>query len=364
MFEPEFDMAMNPMVLLAVAAGCGLTAMVGVQQVMSQRGDATDENKVKVLVAREEVQAGTPLSDSTVAFKLVERDGLPEGVITDKTEYEERASRSKLYPGQYVLKPQLGEKGEFGASMEIPKGMRVVTVAVNATMTHSGLLSPGDRVDVQVVYKQNSQRGMGTISKTKTVLQNIQVWATDKIRVGHEAQKEDLAQSKNVSLLAYPGQAALLKLAESRGDLTLLLRGRTDTASTDTGDLDEAALDKRTAELFNDAATEVAHENQTDSGEPKIAPPTAPTFIEYLNSGQAAPETATTTTQPQPTWKVEIFNGQDRQVTEFEITDGKSGKDRKSQPVIRSPQNGPTAGSPTVLPGQSASRHTVSRIPL
>ncbi|QDV29708.1 hypothetical protein Spb1_16220 [Planctopirus ephydatiae] len=319
-------MKMKPMILMLVAVACGLIAMMGVQQTLGSRSGDASGPKIKVLVARKEVQAGTPLDETCVGFKLVSKSEAPDDVISSKEEYDKRAPRVKLYEGQYVLKKQLGNKGEYGASMEIPPGMRVVTVPVTATMTHSGLLSPGDRVDVQVTYSYTRPK-YGKTFKTRTVLQYIEVWATDSVRMGTEAAKEDSSQSKNVSLLVYPGQGALLQLAQEKGTLHLLLRGRNDKAPAEqTGDLDENALDRKLAELFDEPEDQepVATPQSVASSLPASPSPAPampqPSFADFLNS--SSDETAPVVEPPpppKPTWKIEIFNGDKKQVAEFEL---------------------------------------------
>lgn len=315
-------MKMKPMILMLVAVACGLVAMVGVQQVLGNRSGDTSGPKVKVLVARKEVQAGTPLDESCVGFREVSKSEVPEDVISTKEDFQQRAPRVKLFQGQYVLKKQLGEKGEYGASMEIPPGMRVVTVPVTATMTHSGLMSPGDRVDVQVTYSYSRPK-VGRIHRTRTVLQYIQVWATDSVRMGTEAAKDDSSQSKNVSLLVYPGQGALLQLAKQKGELHLLLRGRNDKAPSDqTGDFDEDALDRKMADLFDDIDTEpvaatspqAVAQSLPDSPAPKVE---KPSFSEFLNAMDTQLPPAPPA--PKPVWKVEIYTGDKKEVAEFEI---------------------------------------------
>ena len=54
--------------LLAVAAICGLVAMMGVQQVLSNQGGVKTESG-QVLVAKAEIQPGQPLDDTNVEFK-------------------------------------------------------------------------------------------------------------------------------------------------------------------------------------------------------------------------------------------------------------------------------------------------------
>ena len=52
-------MKTKSMVLLAMALGCGLVAMLGVQQILS--GEQKVKDTVPVLVAKQEIGAGTKL---------------------------------------------------------------------------------------------------------------------------------------------------------------------------------------------------------------------------------------------------------------------------------------------------------------
>ena len=59
----------------------------------------------------------------------------------------------------------------------------------------------------------------GPVTKTKTVLEDIQIFATDKLRASLNTDQADV-DAKNISLLVSPEQANLLKLAETKGDLS------------------------------------------------------------------------------------------------------------------------------------------------
>src|SRR5262249_47988389 len=144
-----------------------------------------------------------------------------------------------------ICQPQLGEKGVYGATINIPEGMRVITIPVNATTTHSGMLKPGDRVDVLATF-QLQRAGFGSVTRTKTILEYIEVFATDSTRTGVEEPSGKAAPKdgvKNVSLLVNLKQATVLKLAESKGSLTLALRSKTDVVRSETTDIDENNLE-------------------------------------------------------------------------------------------------------------------------
>ena len=83
-------MKMKSLVLLAMAIGCGLVAMLGVQQVLS--GDKKPPAETgKVLVAITNIMPGQPLDDSNVAFKAWDKNDIPQGAVTTHEEYQERS---------------------------------------------------------------------------------------------------------------------------------------------------------------------------------------------------------------------------------------------------------------------------------
>lgn len=300
-------MKMKSVMLLVVAVGCGLVALLGVQQVLSgDRGDQIE--RVRVLVARAEIDPGIPLDKDNVVFREVAKESVPDNAVTKLEEYEERALTSRAFANQVICVPQLGEKGVFGATIDIPSGMRVVTIPVNATGAHSGLMKPGDRVDVLATFQLN-RAGMGSITRTKTILEYIEVWATDSTRVGvEEAAKQTAAKDgvKNVSLLVNLKQAAFLKLAESKGTIHLALRSKTDTLRSETTDIDENGLESLESIFDNqDGHNRPKSAHKDDANEDK------PNFADFLAKPvESAPPVST-----KPTWKVVIYSG-DKKIEE------------------------------------------------
>ncbi len=104
------------LMLLMVAAGCGLVAMIGVQQIMSTGETAP---KTRILVARTEIDAGTQLDKTNVGFKEWPAEALPEGAIQTEEEFLERALKHRVGPGQPILLTELGNKGEYGMQIQV-----------------------------------------------------------------------------------------------------------------------------------------------------------------------------------------------------------------------------------------------------
>lgn len=297
-------MKMKSLMLLAVAVGCGLVALLGVQQVLSSdRG----VEKVRVLVARMEIEPGIPLGKENVELREIPKEGIPDGAVTKLEEYEDRALTTRVYPNQVISLQQLGEKGVFGATIDIPDGMRVATIPVNSTTTHSGMLKPGDRVDVLATF-QLTRPGVGQITRTKTILEYVEIFATDSVRSGiEESSSKGVAKDgvKNVSLLVNVKQGTVLKLAEKMGTLHLMMRNKNDTVRSETSDIDQNNLENLEA-LFDGRDRETAQKDQ-----PKAEPETTkPNFGDFLNSTPAEEAPVA----ERPTWEVTIYTGEKKVV--------------------------------------------------
>lgn len=324
-------MKTKSMVLLAMALGCGLVAMLGVQQILS--GEQKVKDTVPVLVAKQEIGAGVKLDPAQVAFEEWPRENVPVGAVTELAQYEERALKVRSYPGDVILLAKLGEKGEYGASTTIPKGMRVATVSVNMTSVNSGMIRPGDRVDVLCTYTYK-RPGTAEASRTKTVLEYIEVFAIDRNREGEGNDSNKGAKAENLSVLVTPEQAHILMLAASKGKLQMSLRN-----SEDRGEAQVAAVDDK---IFDELATSMGLEKE--DLKPKAAEPAKknpePEFKQFLQATGAAPARAEPTEE---VWAIEIYEGDKKRVETIKRPLPKRGESEPniSQPAVPQPTEKP-----------------------
>ncbi|QDU82243.1 hypothetical protein Pla110_39980 [Polystyrenella longa] len=325
-------MKSKSMMLWLVALTCGLVAMLGVRQVMDREPAEAAQTIAygPVLVAIEDIGPGTMLSETNSAFKELPLEAIPIGAVTKSEEFQERAILTRAVPGEPIMLAKLGARGVSGAATEIPNGMRVVTVKVNQTTSHSGLMLPGDRVDVLVTFQSRETSGGRSEMrrKTMTVLEFIKVFATDSMR--DRAADSSEVQAKNVSLLVTPEQVNYLKLAESKGDLTLALRSPTDDTEAHVAMIDES--------IFDDGKSSfgVADENPTDyqnnlEGVQIDEDNNDTNDIRKFLANEAKPENPpadTVALEPEPErpkWQMTIFSGQESEQVDFEYTeDGKA----------------------------------------
>ncbi|MDB5715686.1 MAG: pilus assembly protein CpaB [Sphingomonadales bacterium] len=127
-------------------------------------------------------------------------------------------------------------------AIRVPVGMRAMSIDTTAEIAVAGLIRPGDRVDVQVIYPGedavNGQRGVGR-SRAETLLQMVPVLAIGELVLGDKpvanndqasVQAPAASPARTVTVLLTPEQVSTLSLAKSVGTLYLSLRNPTDQA--------------------------------------------------------------------------------------------------------------------------------------
>ncbi|UUO05480.1 Flp pilus assembly protein CpaB [Blastopirellula sp. J2-11] len=231
------------LILIVFALGCGLVASIGISQVLeskSQQATAPQMEMENIFVAIEDIDINEQLSPELIKLEPWPKDKVPEGAVTNLEEVENRRPRVRLYAGEPILERKLfGSNEDKGASKMIPKGFRVHSVRVTAESSASGLILPGDRVDV-LVYLRNS----GSINKTltRTILKNVRVFAVNEQTHRETDSEGNTITAKTVSLLVKPSQVEVLMLASQLGNLSLSLRPPDDDTIED--DTDDATIEE------------------------------------------------------------------------------------------------------------------------
>ncbi|MFV0444433.1 MAG: Flp pilus assembly protein CpaB [Planctomycetaceae bacterium] len=342
-------------ILLAVAVGSGLLAMIGVQQAMSGT-QSQPEEMVSVAVALADIGIGDQLSEENVGFKEMPKTALVgyNDPVLSVEQYDKRAAQYALRTGDIVRMSKLTEPGGGGKSLQIPPGMRVLTINVDDTASMAGLLRPGDRVDVMVTYANRDNKGRQN-TKTTTLLEYVEVFATDATtaREANAGADDGKKSTRTVGLLLAPNNVPYVKLAESKGKLALSWRRRDDDELASVGPINEELLDELRGldagsgrpgydqfaqPLYGDDPELATHQpaasndfggiGSQNAGHPTTAPAPSPAPAQggnmdsFLSAAEAAPPVAipVVPTKPaKPTWKLQIYNGNQSVEEEFEL---------------------------------------------
>jgi pilus assembly protein CpaB len=288
------------MILIIIALGCGLIASIGISQVMESRnGDAPQAVPMaKVYVATVDIPLGEILEPKMVKIEEWPEDKVPEGVVRKLEDLEGKRPLTRLYPGEPILAAKLIDANKFyGASEKIPKGYRVASVKVTVDSSASGLLNPGDRVDVLVFLKK--RRGV-TMTGTRTILRNITVFAVnDQFQRDPEEDAEGM-RAKTVSLLVKPDQVEKIMLASELGKIKLSLRRSDD-------DSDGLARGATIADLFSGSQGSVAIARATEG-----VPALSGGITDFLKGMKALGDASADTSKQ--TWVMRIHTPNDIQV--------------------------------------------------
>jgi pilus assembly protein CpaB len=183
---------------------------------------------IQVVVAGQNLPVGTTLTDKDVVMMTMPKKIAPEGTYATIKEVVGQTIRTPLSAKMPVLKDMIGP----GVGLEgiIPEGYRAVSVKVDEFSSVAGLLRPGVKVDVLGTFNFKSEKGSGTETISKVVLQNVEVRA-----VGQEFRSENMEKvsnkvtpSRSVTLLIKSEDVETLQLAASSGSIRLALRSATE----------------------------------------------------------------------------------------------------------------------------------------
>jgi Flp pilus assembly protein CpaB len=136
------------LVLAAVAAGL---VILYTGNVTKQAHD--QQQNVTVVVAKQAIQAGTPIKDLVAqgAFQersVVQRDVIPGAYTSVDDLNQSLATNSTIAAGSQVTPAMLSESNNTAIVSQIHGTMRAVQVAFNTNRVLGGTLKAGDRVDI------------------------------------------------------------------------------------------------------------------------------------------------------------------------------------------------------------------------
>lgn len=246
------------MIPLVVAGGCGLVAMLGVKQYLANKDGENEVAMVTALVAAAEIEFGSPLTELNTRLISVPAATCPKDAITDMKQVNDKALKISRSPGDMIRLSQLAE-GQ-GKTVRIPDGMKVATIPVDATTNHSGILQPGNRIDLLLTYSVKQRGGRDKIEKVAPILQYIEVFAVENQVFGAEGSGGENTKARNISLLVTDQQAMKLTLARKKGDISTMLRSNSDKGEIDLTVLSEESLFGGSEEKINETSSNVFDE--------------------------------------------------------------------------------------------------------
>jgi pilus assembly protein CpaB len=249
---------------LVLLIGLGLAGaavwMVNDQFAAQQQQAANRVDAVEVVAVKETVEYGDLIEQDDVrlvrmaleslppgAFINVPRDRLPADSLYFSVEdfFSEAGPRSvlrQMEPNEPVLAIKVSEPGEgAGLGGRLDEGMRAFAISVDVASGVSGLLRPGDRIDVYWTGIRPGSDASGTmgIEVTQLIEAGVEIVAVDQSTDNNLGGAQ---VARTITVQVDPQQVANLAQAQATGRLTLSLVGHGDTLVASAQEVDQRGL--------------------------------------------------------------------------------------------------------------------------
>ena len=238
------------LIALVVAGGTAMYArswIEGQQTVQAVAAPTPTEEIHQVLVADTDLPAGTFVKPQHLRWQRWPTDDVPEVYVLKGVRSDEEmigaVVRGRIATGEpitdgAVVKP--GERGFLAAVLE--PGMRAVSVPITPTSGNSGLIFPGDRVDLILTQSLVTNEAEGSIRRvSETVLSDIRIIAMGVDTSDDPREGEANEKAKTATLEVTPRQAEEVALLTELGKLSLSLRSLAASSSEEVAALPETA---------------------------------------------------------------------------------------------------------------------------
>ena len=210
MFARRWSLRSKAMALLAVVAGAGsFTLIRGYAAEIEALRPATGD-VVPVVVAGRDLERGSVIADDTVRLERVPSAYAPPGAFRTVEDAVGRTLGSDLAEGEAVTRTRVGGAGGPVASL-VASGLRAFVVASGLP---SGVLEPGDRVDVIATFG-------GPRPYTDTVGSGLQILSIVEQDAG--TFQAGGATGPSLVLLVSPETAEQLAHAMAFGQITVTI---------------------------------------------------------------------------------------------------------------------------------------------
>ncbi|MCP4593949.1 MAG: Flp pilus assembly protein CpaB [bacterium] len=219
---------------LALGLVVGLVALkLGVDAVQSAQGDQTSAPEINVVVATVDISPYVAVTaDALVVRKTVQTPLLPPEAFGKLEDVVGRVTSKAVPAGTPISPAVLSPEGTgIGVIGKIEEGFRAVTVKTDEVTGVAYQLQPESFVDVLVVM--DVRRGRKKETMSRVILQNVQVAAVGQVvsDAGEEG-KGGGKRAKSVTLLIAAEDVPKLHLAQTKGKITLAMRGGEDEVLT------------------------------------------------------------------------------------------------------------------------------------
>jgi len=239
------------LVMLVVALGCGVAAMVMTQRLLP--GGERKDNTVSVLVVTKEIPAGMTIDEQSVKTIDYPKEMVPPDAIKSMDDLKDRSAKYQMVSDEIIREVKLAPKGTHALSAIVAPGFRAVAVGIQTSSAVAGFVKPNSHVDIYMTVPARDR----SPTFSKVVLKNIKVLAVNTEMMAASDAENRGKVVETVTFELTPEQTQLITLAQRIGTLSLALRGAgDDPADENVKVITESDLLGSNAEKFAKTAEE------------------------------------------------------------------------------------------------------------
>lgn len=203
------------------------------------------QQRISIVYANINIQERTIINETMITLKEILLKDKPADAITTQNMIIGKINKNDIPSGVPILSSDLFETEKLSST--IPKSRRGITIEVNDHSSVSGLIKPGDFVDVVGTFSKNVE-GIASDAKvfSKIIIQNSEVLAIGKTyytEIPPPGEKAKPQEPFTLATLAVsPNEVEKLVLAENKGKLSLALRSSKEFRDVRTPGMSQARL--------------------------------------------------------------------------------------------------------------------------
>lgn len=224
---PNLKSVPRTWLVMGAALLIGLLAALAARHFLSAQIEAIQKRdkgrQVEQVVAKVALSKGSVISSDTVAVRLVPEDYAHETALTP-ADFERFAGTPLAYPvraGETIVQGMLEGQRPPTFSSRVAPGRRALTFPVDDINSISGMLEPGDQIDLLLSLDADGR------TRNLLIVQKLNVMATGQ-RVVEDGTSHEKRQYATVTVDTSFEEANIIIAARGKGRLTALLRNPRD----------------------------------------------------------------------------------------------------------------------------------------
>lgn len=175
----------------------------------------------QIIVAAVDIPARVPITASMLATVARPASAIEPDAITDASKAVGALSLITIPAGSTITESKVGHPTDVGLPVQLKPGMRAVSIQIDKVKGVSGLIEPGDYVDVIAVLPRVGNKP----PPAAAILRGVRVLSVgDQLEYSSATPSPQEANSTTVTLEVTPKQADMIDMADLNTVLRLALR--------------------------------------------------------------------------------------------------------------------------------------------